>query len=75
MVVASTNAAFVHTFARRDDDIDYELTAGLSTDLGELGISATLPGGRRVATANQRGVLFLVDTAPLPRQVLGRGHV
>lgn len=75
MAVVSTNAVFAYTFARRDGGIDYELTAGLSTDLGELGIVATLPGGRKAAAANERGELFLVDTSALPRQVLGRGRV
>lgn len=75
LLVASTNAVFLYTFARRDGGIEYDLTAGLSTDLGELGIVATLPGGGKVATANERGELFLVDTATLPRRVLGHGRV
>lgn len=55
-----------YAVTRAEGGLDVDVAIGLSTDLGELGICACLPGGTRVAAGNATGELFVVDTRALP---------
>lgn len=65
-VVVGHNTAVRYRVTRAEDGLDVELAVGLSTDLGELGISTTLPDRDRVAAGSATGEIFLFQARALP---------
>jgi len=65
-LVVGLHKAVQYTIARLAGELDVDVAVGLSTDLGELGICAALPGGSRVAAGSATGELFIVDAQALP---------
>lgn len=70
-VVVGHNTAARYRITRAENGLDVDVAVGLSTDLGELGISTTLPDRTRVAAGTAKGELFLIETRSLPAP-LGR---
>ncbi|HPC82857.1 MAG TPA: protein kinase [Thermoanaerobaculaceae bacterium] len=65
-VVVGLHKLARYRVTRVEGGLDVEVAIGLSTDLGELGMCAALPGSTRLAAGNANGELFVVDANALP---------
>ncbi|HPW55685.1 MAG: protein kinase [Thermoanaerobaculaceae bacterium] len=66
LAVVGANKLVRYSVSRIEGGLDVEVAIGLSTDLGQLGMCAVLPGGTRIAAGNSTGELFVVDARSLP---------
>jgi WD40 repeat protein len=75
LVVVGQNLVASYRFQRQADVLSWELSIGLSSDLGSASTATALPGSERIAAGTGDGRLLLIDTVPLLGHVAGRGEL
>jgi WD40 repeat protein len=75
IIVVGRNTALSYRFRRVDGALNYEISAGLNSDLGELYVGTAIPGSSLVACGSGAGRVVVFDTYQLPIVPLSEGRL